>query len=308
MAKLKSEQHHWWPRCVSRNWAAEDGTTGWIRPDGNIVRVPPHRLGAIGNAHHIKLGHSPGVETSWDSSFEREFDIADNNFPSVISWLEGLERKFIPEVDLRRRFLALSASDDQLRLLTESVVSLAVRSPRNRAASVALAERLRGTLPSHERNALIGVNMCHSQRIITDSFGTRGKYAVLFSEGREFIFGDGFFHNVVAVNTAPLTPKLLVPITPYMSVIVSRPGSFMVEPRLSTLVLDDDEVEKCNHAIQVYSRSSLFFRSQKPTLIEDFMRNEHLVYADPNNPIDNLILSIPGIPPRDHSLHFLMRG
>jgi hypothetical protein len=307
MAKLKSERHHWWPRCISQNWAAEDGTTGWIKPDGTIVRVPPRQLGMIGNGHHIKLGRSAGEETPWDSSFESEFDRADNNFPAVITWLEGLERKFMPHVDLRQRFLAQPASDDQLSLLTESVVSLAVRSPKNREASVALAEKLRGALPSSERNSLIGVNMRKSQRIITDSIGARGKYAVLFSKGREFIFGDGFFHNVIAVNTAPNTPKILAPITPTMSVIVSRPGSFTVEPRISTLVLDDDEVERCNHAVQVYSCGSLFFRSQKPTLIEDFIRNEHLTYADPDNPIDNLILSIPGVHPRDRSLDFLMR-
>lgn len=308
MAKLKSAGHHWWPRCISRNWAAEDGTTGWIRPDGTTRRVPPDKLGTIGNGHHIKLGRSPGEETPWDSSFETEFDIADTNFPSVIAWLESLDRKFMPALDLRQRFLAQFATDDQLRMLTESVVSLAVRSPRNREASVALAEEMRGVLPSPERNALIGLNMRNSQSIIANSIGASGKYAVLFSNGPEFIFGDGFFHNFVAVSSPPHTPKILAPITPTMSVIVSRPGSFMVEPRISTLVLSDAEVEKCNYAVQVYSRGSLFFRSQKPILVDAFIRNEHLVYSDPDNPVDTLIRGLPGVPPRDRSLDFLMRG
>ena len=213
MPKLKSERHHWWPRCVSARWAADDGTTGWIKPDGSCIRVPPKELGLIGNAHHIKLGRHPGDATGWDSSFEREFDAADSNFPSVISWLESLKHEFMPHRELRNRFLSQSAADDQLRLLTECVVSLAVRSPMNREASVALAERLRGPIPNPQRNTLIGANMRHSQRLIADSIGANGKFAVLFSHGREFIFGDGFFHNVKAVVNPPIGPKILAPIT-----------------------------------------------------------------------------------------------
>jgi hypothetical protein len=72
MPKLKSARHHWWPRCVSRLWADEDGTTGWIKTDGSVIRIPPDKLGMIGNGHHIKLGRNPGEMTDWDSSFENE--------------------------------------------------------------------------------------------------------------------------------------------------------------------------------------------------------------------------------------------
>lgn len=306
MSKLKSERHHWWPRCVSRLWAADDGTTGWIKPDGSLIRVPPDRLGMIGNGHHIKLGRIPGDFTDWDSTFEKEFDAADNSFPSVISWLGSLDRKFRVDCDFRDRFLAQPATDEQLRSLTESVVSLAVRSPMNREASVAVAEHLRGPLSPPERNALIGLNMRSSQRIIADTIGVNGKFAILFSSGREFIFGDGFFHNVKAVVNPPLNPKILVPITPTMSVIVSRPMSFTVQPRLSTIILTDEEVDQCNHAVQVYSREALFFRAEKPTLDEAFRCGQHLEYDHPDNPIDNLIRGIPGVPPRDKSLDYLM--
>lgn len=307
MAKLKTERHHWWPRCVSRFWAAEDGCTAWIKPDGSEIRVPPDKLGMIGNGHHIKLGDTPGSPMHWDSSFEDEFDIADSNFPSVISWLEGLDRKHISNGNLRQRFVPQIAKDEQLCALTECVASLAVRGPLNREASVSLAERLRGPLAERERNALIGMNMRSSQRLIADSIGARGKFAVLFTNGREFIFGDGFFHNVKAVVNAPFNPKILTPITPTISVIVSRPMSFSVEPRLSTIVLTDEEVDRCNHAVQVYSRKALFYRSDKPLLDDAFTRGEHLEYALPDNPIDTLINAIPGVPPRDTSLDFLLR-
>lgn len=306
MPKLKSERHHWWPRCVSRLWADEDGTTGWIKPDGSVIRVPPNKLGLIGNGHHIKLSRARGEVTDWDSSFEKEFDSADNSFPSVISWLESLDRGTRTDCGACGRFLSQPAKDEQLRALTESVVSLAVRGPMNREASVALAERLRGSLASLERNALIGINMRRSQRVIADSIGANGKFAVLFSSGREFIFGDGFFHNVNAVVDPPHNPKILAPITPTISVIITRPMSFTVQPCLSTIILTDAEVNHCNHAVQVYSREALFFRSEKPILDGAFSCGKHLAYAHPDNPIDSLIRGIPGVPPRDRSLDFLM--
>lgn len=305
MNKLKTERHHWWPRCVSRFWAAEDGCTVWIKPDGSEIRVPPDKLGMIGNGHHIKLGNTSGDSTPWDSSFEDEFDVADSNFPSVISWLESLDRKPITNGDLRQRFIPQPATDEQLYALTECVVSLAVRGPMNREASVSLAEKLRGPLSERERNVLIGLNMRSAQRLISDNIGARGKFAVLFTSGREFIFGDGFFHNVTAVVNTPLNPKILAPITPTISVMVSCPMSFLVEPRLSTIVLTDEDVDRCNHAVQVYSRKALFYRSDKPFLDEAFTCGKHLKYALPDNPIDNLFNAMPGVPPRDTSLDFL---
>lgn len=307
MPKLKTERHHWWPRCVSRFWAAADGRTGWIKPDGSEIRVPPEKLGMIGNGHHIKLGNTPGSETLWDTSFESEFNVADSNFPSVISWLETLNRKPIANRDLRQRFAPQAATDEQLRMLTECVVSLAIRGPMNREASVSVAEKLRGPLSERERNTLIGMNIRSSQRLIADSIGARGKFSIVYTTGREFIFGDGFFHNVKAVVNPPLSPKILAPITPTISVIVSRPISFSTEPRLSTIVLTDEEVDRCNHAVQVYSRKALYYRTDKPSLNEEFTCGEHREYALPDNPVDTLISAIPGMPPRDTSLDFLLR-
>src|SRR5207253_4584081 len=145
--------------------------------------------------------------------------------------------------------------------------------------SVSLAEHFRGRLPSVERNAVIGLNMHRSQRLIADSIGVNGKFAVLFSQGREFIFGDGFFHNVRAVANPPMNPKILAPITPTVSVIVSRPTAFTVQPRLSTIVLSDEEVDRCNHAVQVYSRQALYFRSDRPTVEDVFACNQHRAYS-----------------------------
>lgn len=284
MAKLKSERHHWWPRCVSRHWASDDGTTCWIKPDGSETRIPSDKLGMIGNGHHIKLGRNPDEVTSWDESFEREFDSADNGFPSTISWLDGLERMPVEYKDLRQRFISTTASDTQLKTLTECVVSLAVRAPMNREASVQLAEKFRGPLGERERNVLIGLNMRRSQRLIADAIGARAKFAVLFSDKKEFIYGDGFFHNVRAVVNRPFSAQILAPITPNISVMISQ-SAVVNEKRLFTFTLDDDEVRRCNHAVQVYSRNALFYRTDRPEIDEEFRRGEFRQYADPANPI-----------------------
>lgn len=295
MPKLKSERHHWWPRCLSSRWAAEDGKTGWVKPDGSCIRLPPDQLGVIRNAHHITFGSGVGDSTAWDSSFEDEFDDADTHFPAVVAWLEGLERYSLPQQPLRDRFISQPATDEQLRMLTESVVSLAVRSPMNREASVALAEHLRGPIGKPERNALIGSNMWQSQRLIADSIGANAKFAVLFSPSREFIFGDGFFHNVTAMVNRPMAPKMLAPITPNVSVIIARPTSYIVQPRLTTIVLSDAEVDLCNDAVQVYARRALYFRSDRPVIQHVFARDEHRWYSNADNPIDTLLSSVPGM-------------
>lgn len=262
----------------------------------------------IGNGHHIKHGRTPDQSTGWDTSFEDEFDVADSSFPTLIAWLQGLERRAIGGPDLRSRFVPQEASDVQIRALTECVVSLAVRGPMNREASVSLAERLRGPIPSAERNALVGMNMWQSQRLIADSIGSAGKFAVIYSEKREFIYGDGFFHNVKASSNPPHAPKILAPITPFISVMVSRPTRFTVEPRLVTIVLAEDEVDRCNHAVQVYSRGALFYRNDRPTLDEAFKLGEHREYARPDNPIDTLFESLPGVPPRKNYLDLFLRN
>ncbi|HEX7706455.1 MAG TPA: hypothetical protein VF701_08365 [Thermoanaerobaculia bacterium] len=175
----------------------------------------------------------------------------------------------------------------------------------NREASVALAERYRGPLPNRERESLIGGNMRNAQRLAADSIGCSAKFAALFSEGKEFIFGDGFFHNLTAVVSRPQSPKIVAPITPDISVVITRPFAYMTEPRFSAAFLSDENVDDCNQAIQVYARRALFFRNERPAVDEAFARSEHLQYSHPDNPMDLLVRSMPGIPARDTSHDWL---
>ncbi|MBQ4790822.1 hypothetical protein F9U39_15445 [Pectobacterium versatile] len=307
MKKLKSQQHHWWPKCISKYWANDDGFTSWISPDGSVKRIPPAKLGMIGNGHHIKWSRNPEKASPWDESFEGTFDLADSNFPMIISWLEGLTKEARPTYSIQERFLPQPCSENLLFMLTECIVSLAVRSPRNREASVSLAEKLRGKISNEERNTLIGLNMKHSQRTISDSIGSRGKFAIIFSFEKEFIFGDGFFHNFSGAVNPPHNPMILAPITPSMGVIITSPSSYIVEPRLSTIILNKKEVDSCNDAVQVHSKNMLFFKSEKPLLNKEFTCAQHLTYNHPDNSIESLIRCIPGIPPRNRSFDFLLK-
>ena len=295
MAKFKSANHHWWPRCLSAHWVAEDGMTGWLKPDGTVLRVPPKHLGVIGNAHHIRFSSTPGESSFFDSCFESEYDNADTSFPGVVSWLKSLGREYLPGLDLTARFIPHDYTSDRLTALTECTVSLAVRSPRNREASVGIAERLRGPIPSPERETLIAYNMRPSQRVVSDKIGANGKCVVLFSNSKEFIYGDGFFHNVCGVMNPPVSAKIFAPITPEISVCIIYPRHFRLEPRLSTIVLSDEEIDLCNKAVQVYSRQAIYFRSEQPEIQEAYARGQHLEYASSENSIDFMISQIPGI-------------
>jgi hypothetical protein len=173
MKKLKSERHHWWPRCISKHWADQEGCVHWLLPDGEVRYAPPQNFGVIGNGHYIKFGKLPGEHSSWDQNYESEFNSADKNVPQLIDWLESLKRK---EPDsssiLSSRFCPVAASDEEIERLVACMVSLAIRGPMNRQAAVSLAEHFRGPLPERERNALIGVNMRRDYRTAVESIGT----------------------------------------------------------------------------------------------------------------------------------------
>lgn len=291
--KLK-ERHHWWPEALSKHWCEADGLINVIGANGQAFRAPPKKIGVIGNGHIIKLGR--GQPSPWDESFEAVFDAADNAFPSLVGWLEGLDHAFILSPKNRaERFLAQPITDEQFANLIEGIVSLAVRSPKFRAAAVAPAIHLRGPLPADERHVLEAINMRHCQRMIADTCKRSGKLVVLFAGASEFCFGDGFYNTATGVSAPPMNPKMLVPITPQIAVLYARPIAFGVEPRLATLVLDAEEVQAINTATQVYAKDWLYFRSSKPVIIESFSEAEHRRFADHQNVVDQIICDIPGV-------------
>ena len=303
MGQLKSARHHWWPESLSAFWKDAEGCVHRLTPDGTLRRAPPKNFGVLGNGHLIRLGPTSADQTPWDQDYEAEFQKPDNQVPNLIRWLETLrleERLDRPAAD---RFVAESMAGDRAAMLFETMISLAVRSPRTREKSVGLAERFRGPLPPHERRAILGLNHRYIYRSIVSHPPRYGKFVVLFSPHREFIFGDGFFHNISGQSTPLGGLKVLVPLTPTISVLFVNPTSYRVEPRLMTFALSAAETDTLNDAVQTYSKSEIFYRAQRPEMIEAFRLGQHFIWSDPRNPIDTLIDTIPGVDPRDLSLH-----
>jgi hypothetical protein len=305
MTKNQPKRHHWWPQSVSNFWLNPQGGINRMTPDGEVKSLKPVNIGVIGNGHYIKLG-GPGETTPSDENYESEFQTADDLFPSVIAWLDGLDRRGPPfEGPQSRRMLKQPVCDSQMAETIECLVSLAVRSPRHRERAVALAEDLRGPLPERERNVLIGSNMRYMHQRTIKALRGGGKLMVIFSPEREFIFGDGFFTNIEPPGNSFTNTKMVVPLTPWMTVIYTRPRSYRIEPRLVTMTAAIAETESLNKAIQIYARRQLFFRSEKPEITDTFRQERHLVFRDDRNPVDDLIYSIPGVGPRGDSLDFL---
>lgn len=117
---------------------------------------------------------------------------------------------------------------------------------------------------------------------------------MLYSDDREFIFGDGFFHNFTAMAQSH-APKMLAPLTPGIAVLYAHPMSYLTNPRLSTLTLSAAETDALNFAVHVYARKALFFRHEQPTMSDPFRQAQHLRFGDSANPVDNMIRSIPGV-------------
>jgi hypothetical protein len=294
MASLKSQRHHWWPEAVSQFWVSpEDGLTGWIRPNGSVKRLPPKNLGGITNGHAVKYSKDPNDSMGVDASFEGEFERADSAFPAVVRWLDSLEFQSLEPSQGTGRFTPIDSNDAEVASLLECMVSLVVRSPMTREACARLSEAWRGPLAARERNALISMNLWHLQRRFVDGLGVNGKFVVIFSPSREFIFGDGFFSNFQPANL-PELPKMLVPMTPRAAVLYVRPIRYGREPRISTLSVDADDADALNLAVQVYAKENIFFRQEQPSVSAYFAGSNHLTFSDSANPVDRLIGLIPG--------------
>ena len=52
------------------------------------------------------------------------------------------------------------------------------------------------------------------QRTVVTNIGTRGKVVAIYSPAREFVFGDGFFHNIAPPHIPLSNTNILAPLTP----------------------------------------------------------------------------------------------
>lgn len=273
---LKTELHHWWPRTLADHWAAADGMVSVLRPDGTEHRAPPGAFGAITNAHHIKVGGP------WDTTFEPIFNEPDNEMAAFVQWLGTLEAAHaVSERPMVERISPQSLTDERAEQIARVTASLLARSPSIRAVIKRTAEYYGnefGFVDPSPSKSLIAVN----QRGLYDAYRKRmmhGRWAILFSEEREFIAGDGFLHNFPASQDAINSGlKLVLPILPTTTIVYMLPMQYPSEPRLVTLRLGADDAYQLNLIAQVYASDFLFFRDEKPELTDAFRDAKHLQF------------------------------
>lgn len=245
-----------------------------LRPSGEINRAPAGAFGAITNAHHIRFGGP------FDSSFEPMFQQADAELKYFVQWLLALDTSFAaPNKPMVERITPQTLDPERQRQLSRTAASLLARSPVIRDTIRRTTESYRERFGLADRSAnknLIAAN----QEGLYDAYRKRmensGRWAILFSDEREFIAGDGFLHNLPAsrdgINSGL---KLVLPILPTATIIYMLPSSYPSEPRLVTLRVSADEVLMLNDIVQVYARDFLFFRDEPPDLIDAFKMGEH---------------------------------
>lgn len=274
---LKTELHHWWPRTLAKYWSAGDGMVSVIRPTGEVHRAPAGAFGAITNAHHIKLGGP------WDSTFEPIFNQPDGEISDFVRWLATLDALAISDKrPMIERIQAQPLTAERQQQIARIAASLLARSPSIRN-SIKLGNeyyRREFDLPDPTANkALIAAN----QRGLYDAYRKRmedsGRWAIIFSDEKEFIAGDGFLHNFPAsqdgINSGK---KLVLPILPTTTIIYMLPIQCPSEPRLVTLKVSAEEVESLNAITQVYASEFLFFRDEEPKLTDAFKIAQHRIF------------------------------
>jgi hypothetical protein len=269
------EKHHWWPIGLSKGWARPDGRINTISQHGVPKAYFPKEIAKIADGHNIIMGGT------WDETFEHQFAQPDNNFPSLVSWLEGIHNE--PQRDGKR--VRPVDMTDELRLkLSQCVASLIVRSPTMRHRIYVMLRHYNhrgGADPYRAPNHLVAVNMRNLYDSFSRSINASGRFALLVAESEEFIFGDGFLNNFpITWMPEPMNPLCLVPLSPKISVLFQRPMSMWAEPKAVALTLDSSEVSFCNDTIQVYSKEWLYYRHHAPT-IEHFREREHQEWSMP---------------------------
>lgn len=273
--EIRAAIHHWWPQTLADHWMNSEGVVNQVHNDGRII---PQRntknFGGIRNAHVIKLDTKPSV---WDESFEGQFDFVDSNIDQTVSWLKGFQISGVQSQEFSDRLLELPFDGTRTNVLLALLISLAVRAPKFRNSIQLIIDDF-GAPKSKMPESLIALNQRGVFPKLVGSFLNRGKFLILKSDQKEFIYGDGFFHSFSSPDPSPFHAKMLVPLTPHLCVLYACPTSYRSEPRLFGMSVTEEEVKFINATTQIYSKNFIFYSSQQPHLLEEFTRGEFLIY------------------------------
>ena len=129
-----------------------------------------------------------------------------------------------------------------------------------------------GEVPAH----LISGNQKHLLEGYAKALAERGKFVVLLSNCREFIFGDGMLHNFrTGGPVSPTNPRCLVPLTPAIAVAYDCPSSCSQSVSFVTVTATLSEVEAVNEITLIYSGRHIYYRNELPRNLAAFEVGRH---------------------------------
>ncbi len=270
---IPGQKHHWFPKAMSKAWVDSDGLVWRTNSRGHSKRWHPSAIGYGPNNHNILSdGGSP-----WDSTFEPDFDAADNAFPEVIRWLETMRGDHPPEV----RVKGVAIADERRGQLAECLASLIVRSPRLRHLSEKWTAQYQvrdfGLPEPRNLHETAGANLRRCQEPFAREIRTGGKPAFLIATEGSFLFGDGFMTNFHPSPDRVLRPMAMAAFTPKIAVLWFSPGSYPLYPKGVSLRLTDEEVSSFNEIVQIYSKDNLFHVGDTPELHSAFPDCQHYI-------------------------------
>lgn len=277
MVALKPERHHWWPRSVTKFWSDNSGCITRIDSAGASITQQPKKFGYIRNIHHVKAGDEPSV---WDFSYERTFDEADSNFPHLVSWLQQFPVGLTSDQDTfpeRLQPLIISTSDRER--ISICLASLIVRSPSMRNRIEITVRDLRSDYYGLDQvvpSSLISVSAANGQINLSSLLLNRGKFAVFQSADQEFLYGDGFYHNLTDLTSIHRSATCAIPITPNIFVFYRTNTSGYSNPIAFNLSINAEEVKIVNTLTQIYSKDYIFYKSQPPDILPEFTKGQFL--------------------------------
>ena len=266
---------------------------GCLKSDGSSFQTQNGRLGGIKNAHAYKYTDE-WAGSPWNQIDEHLFQSVDDNFPRIVQeLLSGCSLDKINDDDGWRAF---EPSDWLQNNLAQALVSLCMRSPRTRYLASMLGRELTG----FQRGSKTDLNVSLSNAIAgfkanSRSLRGKGKVGILRAINSEFIYGDGFYHNLRASGDVGTHARMLVPLTPEIAILYYKPTSYITEPMFSEIKLEKEFVDKLNDLVQVHSERFLFYRSLPPDIHPAFKLDEFKTVTQQSNPAIKLMESLPGV-------------
>lgn len=274
------------------HWLDGDGAVSRLDPHGRTERLTPAGAATIAGGHNVEIG---GMALT--TSFEEMFDRPDGKFPEMVAWLQSLahsHQERIEDDSKQPACVPHPSNQNELALLHECMLSLAVRSPMFRSRILMGIARFNRHSTKKQYKQLVALNLRNSYHEMLQRTLGHGKFMVLVAKSNEFIFGDGFYSNIYPHSSLHPPVRMLIPLTPDLAVLYEMPMACLVEPRIVTRLADSELISLVNDTVQIYSKDWLFYRTQPPELREYFRRREHCT-IEGHDPVWHLAAQIPGI-------------